>query len=90
MPYLKFNEEDLQKIEDLVFDISKANANQVKGLVAFIKDPKYGFVVFLTKKPYMEELKKTNLYYAILPREIITAPYAIALRKFHTEYSNEL
>lgn len=91
MPYLKFeNKEDELKAKELIDDIADGNNHQVKGLVAYLVDPKHGHVFFFSEKPYREEIDKLNLDYKIIPKEEITAPFTIALRELHKEYSNEL
>ena len=91
MPYFKFGtKEDEDKAKGLIDDLADVNTHMVKGLVAYINDPKYGEVFFFTEKPYKEEIDKLKLNYKILLKEEVSAPFAIALRDLHPEYSNEL
>ncbi len=78
MPYLKF--EDMSGLKFRNENLEKLMKEEDDNFVAFINDPNYGVVVFLSDSFY-RRLDNSNLRYKTLPKENITAPYAILLRE---------
>ncbi len=79
MPYLKYDKSDLKFREECLADLIKDDDG--KSLMSIINDPKHGIVIFLSDNLYNKLTEDSKLKYEIIPRNDITAPYFIALRK---------
>lgn len=78
MPYLKFrSEKDKEVLEDAVGYFFEDR----RGMIAFIKDDNFGIIHFLSDDLYKIIAEHDGVKFDLVPRDKVTAPYALSLRE---------
>lgn len=91
MPYLKFTtKSDELKIFKTIEYLANEDNSFLPGMISRMNDPQYGIVTFFSEEAYHNFLNCLNVSYEIIPREKITAPYAIVLSQKYPQYEKEL